>query len=83
MTPERASAWLVALAFVPGLAAGQESDDLAKGHHLATLVCSACHIAAPFMLAPNGMFRRFVLGLDPRSSFSFDVAAVLGSFGSP
>jgi mono/diheme cytochrome c family protein len=44
-----APACLVAcLAFgvVGGPAAAQE-DDVAQGHHLATLICSACHVAAP------------------------------------
>src|SRR4249919_3680129 len=46
MTLRRASAWLVALTFVAGLSAAQEADDVAQGHHLATLICSACHVAA-------------------------------------
>jgi mono/diheme cytochrome c family protein len=29
-----------------GLASAQE-DPVAQGHHLATLICSACHVAAP------------------------------------
>jgi hypothetical protein len=33
-------------AFAAGLALAQEADDVAEGHHLATLICSACHIAA-------------------------------------
>jgi mono/diheme cytochrome c family protein len=32
---------------VLGGAAGAQEDDVAKGHHLATLICSACHVAAP------------------------------------
>ncbi len=37
------------LAFVlGGVAAAQEGkDEVAQGHHLATLICSACHVAAP------------------------------------
>ena len=46
MTLRRASASLVALTFVAGLSAAQEADDVALGHHLATLICSACHVAA-------------------------------------
>jgi mono/diheme cytochrome c family protein len=36
----------VALGVVGGPAAAQE-DEVAQGHHLATLICSACHVAAP------------------------------------
>jgi mono/diheme cytochrome c family protein len=36
----------LALGVLGGPAAAQE-DDVAKGHHLATLICSACHVAAP------------------------------------
>jgi mono/diheme cytochrome c family protein len=32
---------------VLGGAAGAQEEDVAKGHHLATLICSACHVAAP------------------------------------
>ena len=46
MTLRRASAWLVVVAAVVGGAAAQEADDVAQGHHLATLICSACHVAA-------------------------------------
>ena len=35
----------LALGAPSGPAAAQE-DDVAKGHHLATLICSACHVAA-------------------------------------
>jgi len=31
---------------VAGHATAQEIDDVAQGHHLATIICSACHIAA-------------------------------------
>ncbi len=43
-----APAWLTALviAAVPALAQEADSDDVAQGHHLATLICSACHVAA-------------------------------------
>jgi mono/diheme cytochrome c family protein len=46
MTLRRASAWLVVFAAIVGRAAAQEADDVAQGHHLATLICSACHVAA-------------------------------------
>jgi mono/diheme cytochrome c family protein len=43
--------WCLALAFVLGGAAaaqeGKVEDEVAQGHHLATLICSACHVAAP------------------------------------
>ena len=47
MTLRRGSAWLVVFVFAAGLALAQEADDVAQGHHLATLICSACHLAAP------------------------------------
>jgi mono/diheme cytochrome c family protein len=43
-----ASAALVAsLAFILCGPASAQEDDVAKGHRLATLICSACHVAAP------------------------------------
>ena len=46
----RTSTWLVALWIGICSAAGQEAtstDDLRKGHQLATMVCAFCHVAAP------------------------------------
>jgi mono/diheme cytochrome c family protein len=43
-------AWCLALAVVLGGAASAQEgkqDEVAQGHHLATLICSACHVAAP------------------------------------
>jgi mono/diheme cytochrome c family protein len=43
--------WCLTLALVLGGAAsaqeGKVEDEVAQGHHLATLICSACHVAAP------------------------------------
>jgi mono/diheme cytochrome c family protein len=36
----------LALVLVGGMASAQE-DEVARGHHLATLICAACHVAAP------------------------------------
>jgi mono/diheme cytochrome c family protein len=36
----------LALAFVVGGPASAQEDEVAQGHHLATLICSACHVAA-------------------------------------
>jgi hypothetical protein len=47
MTLRRDSAWLVAFVFAAGLALAQETHDVVQGHHLGTLICSACHLAAP------------------------------------
>src|SRR6516162_10617461 len=46
MTLRGGSAWLVAFVFAAGIALAQEADDVVQGHHLATLICSACHLAA-------------------------------------
>ena len=46
MTLRRGSAWLFAFVFAAGPALAQQADDVAQGHHLATLICSACHLAA-------------------------------------
>jgi mono/diheme cytochrome c family protein len=43
--PFLVSCLALALAF-GGMASAQE-DEVAQGHHLATLICSACHVAAP------------------------------------
>lgn len=47
----RTSTWLVALWIGVCSASGQEAtsstDDLRKGHQLATMVCGNCHVAAP------------------------------------
>lgn len=49
MTLRFASAWLVAFGVAGGTALAQEpgADDVQQGHHLATLICSPCHVAAP------------------------------------
>jgi mono/diheme cytochrome c family protein len=43
--------WCLGLALIlGGAASAQENkgeDEVARGHHLATLICSACHVAAP------------------------------------
>jgi hypothetical protein len=41
-----AAAWLLCVAAGSAWAQEVGSDDVAEGHHLATLICSACHIAA-------------------------------------
>jgi mono/diheme cytochrome c family protein len=48
MTVRFVSAWLVAFCAVGGSARAQDTgtDDVQQGHRLATLVCSACHVAA-------------------------------------
>jgi mono/diheme cytochrome c family protein len=46
MTLRFASAWLVAFGVAGGAACAQEGDEVQQGHHLATLICSPCHIAA-------------------------------------
>jgi mono/diheme cytochrome c family protein len=49
MTVRLASAWLVAFCVAGGSARAQDAgtDDVQQDHRLATLVCSACHVAAP------------------------------------
>jgi mono/diheme cytochrome c family protein len=37
----------LALAVLVGGAASAQQDEVARGHRLATLICSACHVAAP------------------------------------
>jgi mono/diheme cytochrome c family protein len=37
----------LALAILFGGAASAQEDEVARGHRLATLICSACHVAAP------------------------------------
>jgi mono/diheme cytochrome c family protein len=48
MTFRVASALLVAFGVADGSAWAQEAaDEVQQGHHLATLICSPCHVAAP------------------------------------
>jgi cytochrome c1 len=47
MTIRVASALLVAFGVAGGSASAQEApDEVEQGHHLATLICSPCHVAA-------------------------------------
>src|SRR5580704_13886762 len=49
MTVRLASAWLVVFCVAGGSVRAQDAgtDDVQQGHRLATLICSACHVAAP------------------------------------
>jgi cytochrome c1 len=40
------SAFFVVFGIAGGAAYAQEADEVEQGHHLATLICSPCHIAA-------------------------------------
>jgi mono/diheme cytochrome c family protein len=46
MTIRVASALFVAFGVAGGSAWAQEPDEVQQGHHLATLICSPCHVAA-------------------------------------